>query len=112
MTVPTVLRSAAICCAMAALSWPAQEAGAQSYPTKPIRIVVPYPPGGTTDILTRVLGQKLTEAWGQQVVIDNRAGGGGNIGAEAVVRSSGDGYTLLSASTVHTVNPSLYSTFL
>jgi tripartite-type tricarboxylate transporter receptor subunit TctC len=85
------------------------EVQAQAYPTKPIRIVVPYPPGGTTDILTRIIGQKLTEAWGQQVIIDNRAGASGNIGAEAVVRSAGDGYTLLSASTVHTVNPSLYS---
>ncbi len=93
----------------AALSWPAQQAAAQAYPAKPIRIVVPYPPGGTTDILTRLLGQKLGEAWGQQVIIDNRAGASGNIGAEAVVRSPGDGYTLLSASTVHTVNPSLYS---
>ncbi len=94
---------------LAVLSWPAQQAAAQAYPSKPIRIVVPYPPGGTTDILTRLLGQKLTEAWGQQVIIDNRAGASGNIGAEAVVRSPGDGYTLLSASTVHTVNPSLYS---
>lgn len=87
----------------------AHEAQAQAYPAKPVRIIVPYPPGGTTDILTRVIGQRLTEAWGQQVIIDNRAGASGNIGAEAVVRSAGDGYTLLSASTVHTVNPSLYS---
>jgi tripartite-type tricarboxylate transporter receptor subunit TctC len=87
----------------------AHQAQAQAYPAKPIRIVVPYPPGGTTDILTRVIGQKLTAAWGQRVIIDNRAGASGNIGAEAVVRSAGDGYTLLSASTVHTVNPSLYS---
>lgn len=82
---------------------------AQTYPAKPVRIVVPYPPGGTTDILTRLIGQKLSETWGQQAIIDNRAGASGNIGADAVVRSAGDGYTLLSASTVHTVNPSLYS---
>ncbi len=87
----------------------AQPVAAQSYPVKPVRIVVPYPPGGVTDILTRIIGQKLTETWRQQVVIDNRAGGSGNIGAEAVVRAPADGYTLLSASTVHTVNPSLYA---
>jgi len=95
------------CLAVVALGV-AHDAGAQAYPSKPVRIVVPYPPGGTTDILTRLIGQKLTETWGQQVIIDNRAGAGGNIGAEAVVRSAADGYTLLSASTVHTVNPSLY----
>ncbi|MGE0557325.1 MAG: tripartite tricarboxylate transporter substrate binding protein [Burkholderiales bacterium] len=87
----------------------AQPVAAQSYPVKPVRIVVPYPPGGVTDILTRIIGQKLTETWRQQVIIDNRAGGSGNIGAEAVVRAPADGYTLLSASTVHTVNPSLYA---
>ncbi|MEY4599046.1 MAG: hypothetical protein RLZZ445_1843 [Pseudomonadota bacterium] len=87
----------------------AQPVAAQSYPAKPVRIVVPYPPGGVTDILTRIVGQKLTETWRQQVIIDNRAGGSGNIGAELVVRSPADGYTLLSASTVHTVNPSLYA---
>lgn len=87
----------------------AQPVAAQSYPVKPVRIVVPYPPGGVTDILTRIVGQKLTETWRQQVIIDNRAGGSGNIGAELVVRAPADGYTLLSASTVHTVNPSLYA---
>ena len=97
------------CGMLAALTWSVQQAAPQAYPSKPVRIVVPYPPGGTTDILTRLLGQKLGEAWGQQVIIDNRAGASGNIGAEAVVRSPADGYTLLSASTVHTVNPSLYS---
>ena len=96
-----------VCSTLVALTWSVQQAAAQSYPSKPVRIIVPYPPGGTTDILTRLLGQKLGEAWGQQVIIDNRAGASGNIGAEAVVRSPADGYTLLSASTVHTVNPSL-----
>ncbi len=100
---------AVIFCAIATLCWPLQQAVAQTYPTKPVRIVVPYPPGGVTDIVTRIIGQRLSDAWRQQVVIDNRAGGSGNIGAELVVRSPGDGYTLLSASTVHTVNPSLYA---
>jgi len=97
------------CVLVAGTSLPALQAGAQTYPAKPVRIVVPYPPGGVTDILTRLIGQKLTDSWKQQVIIDNRAGGSGNIGAEVVVRAPGDGYTLLSASTVHTVNPSLYS---
>lgn len=97
------------CVLVAGNSLPALQAGAQTYPAKPVRIVVPYPPGGVTDILTRLIGQKLTDSWKQQVIIDNRAGGSGNIGAEVVVRAPGDGYTLLSASTVHTVNPSLYS---
>lgn len=104
----TLQASTVIFCAIAALFMPAQHADAQTYPAKSIRIVVPYPPGGTTDILTRVIGQKLTETWGQQAIIDNKAGASGNIGAEAVVRSAADGYMLLSASTVHTVNPSLY----
>lgn len=100
-----------LCClaALFAAGVAAHPSFAQSYPAKPIRIIVPYPPGGTSDILTRLIGQKMTESWKQPVVIDNRAGGGGNIGAEVAVRAPGDGYTLLSASTVHTVNPSLYS---
>jgi tripartite-type tricarboxylate transporter receptor subunit TctC len=105
----TALPAAVAACFVLIAGGAASEAHAQPYPAKPVRIVVPYPPGGTTDILTRVIGQRLTEAWGQQVIIDNRAGASGNIGADAVVRSAGDGYTLLSASTVHTVNPSLYS---
>lgn len=110
MTASCVTRVAVVACGvLAALSWSVQQAAAQAYPAKPIRIVVPYPPGGVTDILTRIIGQKLTETWRQQVIIDNRAGGSGNIGAEAVVRAPADGYTLLSASTVHTVNPSLYT---
>ena len=81
---------------------------AQSYPVKPVRIVVPFPPGGTSDILARTLGQKLAEEWGQQVVVDNRPGAGANIGAENVARSAAEGYSLLILSTAHTINPSLY----
>ena len=79
-----------------------------AYPTKAIRIVVPFPAGGTSDILSRAVGQKLTEEWKQPVIIDNRPGAGANIGAEIVVKSPPDGYTLLAASTIHTINPSLY----
>jgi tripartite-type tricarboxylate transporter receptor subunit TctC len=87
----------------------AAAAWGQAYPAKAIRIVVPFPAGGTSDILARAVGQKLTEEWKQQVVIDNRPGASANIGAEVVVRSPPDGYTLLCASTIHTINPSLYS---
>ena len=84
-------------------------AWAQAYPTKPIRIVVPFPAGGTSDILSRAIGQKLTEEWKQPIIVDNRPGASANIGAEIVVKSPPDGYTLLAASTIHTINPSLYS---
>ena len=70
-------------------------AGAQDYPTKPIRMVTPWPPGGGTDIVTRLVSQKLSEAWGQQVIVDNRAGATGTIGTEFVVKSPPDGYTLI-----------------
>ena len=72
-------------------------AAAQTYPAKPIRIIVHFPPGGPTDLVARSVGQKLTEAWGQQVIVDNRPGAGGVIGVEAVVRSAPDGYTILFA---------------
>jgi tripartite-type tricarboxylate transporter receptor subunit TctC len=84
-------------------------AWAQPYPAKAIRIVVPFPAGGTSDILSRAIGQKLTEEWKQLVIVDNRPGASANIGAEVVVKSPPDGYTLLCASTIHTINPSLYS---
>ena len=72
---------------------------AQSYPAKPIRLLVPYPPGGGTDIIARIVGQKLAESLGQQVVIDNRGGAGGTIGTDVVAKAPADGYTLLMAPT-------------
>ena len=84
-------------------------AAAQAFPAKPVRIVVPFPPGGPADVLGRMLGQKLAERWSQSVVIDNRGGAAGNIGAEFVARSAADGYTLLLNATSHVVNASMYS---
>ena len=83
---------------------------AQPYPSKPIRLVVPFPPGGSLDVVARAIGQKLSEAWGQPVVIDNRPGAGGNIGADVVAKSVPDGYTILEgALSTHAVNVSLYA---
>lgn len=83
---------------------------AQGYPQKAIRLVVPYTPGGTTDILARTIGQKLTEAWGQPIVVENRSGAGGNIGTELVAKAPPDGYTLLMGSIgPNAVNATLYS---
>src|SRR5690242_9296771 len=70
---------------------------AQEWPGKPVRIVVPFPAGGSADLLPRIVGEKLAERWGQPVIVDNRPGAAGNIGAEVVFRSEPDGYTLLSA---------------
>ena len=82
---------------------------AQQYPTKPIRIVVGFAAGGPTDIGARIIGQKLTEKWGQQVIVEVRAGAGGNLAAEHVARSAPDGYTLLVPAFAHAVNPSLHA---
>ena len=90
---------------LAALTLPAH---AQSYPSKPIRIVVPFTPGGGSDIVTRVIGPKLVDAWGQQVVVDNRAGAGGTIGAAIVSGATPDGHTLLITSSAFAGAASLY----
>ena len=79
-----------------------------SYPNKPIRIVVPFPPGGSTDFFARSIGQKLSEAWGQQVIVDNRTGANGIVGTEIVAKSAPDGYNLLMCAIGHAANASLY----
>jgi tripartite-type tricarboxylate transporter receptor subunit TctC len=87
----------------------AGSAFAQQYPTRPIRLIVPFAPGGPTDVIARFIAQKLTEAWGQQVVVDNRAGAGGNIGMGLAANAAPDGYTILVVSSSFVVNPGLYS---
>lgn len=83
---------------------------AQTYPSRPIRLVVPFPPGGATDIMARAIGQKLSRSFGKQVVIDNRAGAGGSIAAEIVARAGPDGHTLFFAASAQlAVNPNLYA---
>src|SRR5271165_1151498 len=99
------LRLAAGAAALPAVS---RIARAQSYPTRPVRIVVTFPAGSTSDILARPIAQWLQERLGQPFVIDNRPGAGGTIGTEAVVRSSPDGYTLLLVAGAHTINATLY----
>lgn len=93
----------------AAVILPAATAAAQSYPARPIRLIVPFPPGGGTDIVARVLGQKLHESLGQPVVIDNRGGAGGTLGTGLAAKAAPDGYTLVLVPTSHVINPSIYA---
>ena len=96
-------------CVAALLSATCLPAVAQNYPVKSIKLVVPFTPGGSTDILARFIGQKLSEMWSQQVIVDNRAGAGGNIGVEIVAKSTPDGYTLVMGHIgTFGVNPTLY----
>ena len=92
----------------AALPTVSRFAWAQAYPSRPVRIVVGFPPGGGTDIAARLIGQGLSERLGQQFVIENHPGAGSNVATEAVVRASADGYTLLLVSAAHAINATLY----
>ena len=85
-----------------------QLAAAQSWPTKPIKLVVPYPPGGGTDVIARIVQEPLSQALGQQIIIDNRGGAGGSIGSDIVAKSPADGYTVLFTLSSHTINPAIY----
>ena len=88
----------------------AVDALAQTYPTKPIRIIVPFPPAGAADLLTRTIGQKLTAVWGQQIIVDNRPGAGGNLGVELAAKAPPDGYTaVMAAVTTNAIGMSTYT---
>ncbi|MBG6076928.1 tripartite tricarboxylate transporter substrate binding protein [Polaromonas sp. CG_9.11] len=90
-------------------AWGVMPAMAQErWPAKPVRLVVPFSPGGSTDVVARMIGQKLSVLWGQPVIVENRAGAGGNLGADMVAKSPADGYTLLMASGSITINPHIY----
>jgi tripartite-type tricarboxylate transporter receptor subunit TctC len=95
--------------AFAALAAAALGAHAQNYPTKPVHVIISFTPGSSTDIVGRIVMQKLNEIWGQPVIADNRAGAGGSIGSAVVAHAEPDGYTLLINSNAHTVNPAIYA---
>lgn len=98
--------TAALAASLTALALPL---AAQTYPAKPIKIVVPFPAGGTSDVLARILGQKMTESWGQAVVVENKPGSSGNLGADYVAKSAPDGYTLVLMDVGNlTIAPALY----
>jgi tripartite-type tricarboxylate transporter receptor subunit TctC len=101
--------SAALLAASVAVPSAAMAANAPQYPTKAVRLIVPFAPGGSTDIMGRILGQKLGEMWGQQVVVDNRAGGGTIIGTEMAATAPPDGYTILLANIALALNPGLHA---
>ncbi|MFZ0987362.1 MAG: tripartite tricarboxylate transporter substrate-binding protein, partial [Xanthobacteraceae bacterium] len=93
----------------AAMMSPTVARALDTFPSRPIRLIVPYPPGGGTDIVGRVLGEKLSASLGQPIVVDNRGGAGGVLGTEIVAKAVPDGYTLLLVPTSHVINPSIYA---
>ena len=99
----------AVTLALAALVVGAAPAAAQNFPQKPVRTVIGYTPGGTTDVVARIIGQKLTELWGQPVIVDSRPGAAGNIGAENVAKSPADGYSMLLGQNALAVSPAMYT---
>src|SRR5450759_1898074 len=109
MNMKCILRFAGVALAIAVIASAGGSALAQSYPNKPIRFVVGYTVGGGGDIVARIVAQKLSQNLGQQVIVDNRPGGGGGLGAEMVAKAAPDGYTLYEATIgTHGINPSLY----
>ncbi len=102
MSFPKLLAAA---CALLLVAGPAS---GQEFPTKPVRVVIPFTPGSASDIVGRLVARKLSELWGQPVVVDNRSGAGGSIGSAVVVRAAPDGYTLLVSTNAHAANPAIY----
>ena len=94
---------------VASFAFTAMQAGAQGYPSRPVHAIISFTPGSSTDIVGRVVMQKVSEYWGQPVVAENRAGAGGSIGSAVVARAAPDGYTLLINSSAHSVNPAIYA---
>src|SRR5688572_27202919 len=95
-----------VLCALAlSVPWPASFA--QTFPAKPVRLIVPFAPGGNTDIIARFYAPKFSELLGQQVIVDNRAGAGGTVGSDIVAKAPPDGYTILMVSEGHTINPAM-----
>jgi tripartite-type tricarboxylate transporter receptor subunit TctC len=107
---PVLRRNLVVCALLLPALAVSVPVAAQPFPAKPVKLVVPFPPGGSLDSVGRLLALKLTEVWGQTVVIENRPGAGGNLGADAVAKSPADGYTVvMGALSTHAVNPSLYA---
>jgi len=104
----TAFALAAALSACAVLAWHAPAGAQTAYPAKPIRLILPFPPGGSTDIVARLVGQKLTESWGQPVLVENRPGAGGNIAAETAARAAPDGYTLFQVNVANAIGATLY----
>jgi tripartite-type tricarboxylate transporter receptor subunit TctC len=107
-TMQTTLAGLAAACACALTPAALAQSAAASYPAKPIRIIVPFTPGSATDVMARIVGERLTAAWGQPVVVDNRPGAGGTIGIRETARAEADGYALVVVSSGHAVNHVLY----
>jgi tripartite-type tricarboxylate transporter receptor subunit TctC len=102
-----LLNSVVLACGLSLVSG---AAFAQAYPTRPVKLIVPFAPGGFTDVVARILGQKLSVSMGQQFVIENKAGAGSTIGTDFVAKAAPDGYTLVMVSTTHVISPSIYKT--
>ena len=103
------LRALAFMAALLCAAIVSGQSSAQTYPARPVRLIVPFGAGGPTDVIARLVAQKLSESWGQQVYIENVPGAGGNTGVAMVARAQADGYTMLVVSTGFMVNPSMYA---
>lgn len=91
-----------------ACAWPARATASEGFPTKPVRVIVPYPAGGTVDQVVRIYTERLAKVWGRQVIVENRPGANGNIGTAEATRAAPDGYTLLVHGPAMVANPALY----